>query len=304
MRFYQALAGEGYVMNNSEKNTDAPCAPLPRPSWLVRLWFALSLSIGFTAGLVGLFTSAGAILEIIFLHAKFHFLLLGSLFLAPLPVFLFLTLMGRPRAAVWLEIFGTVSILVFLAGAWRNTPSGFHTAGLITGAAALIGFRFCRPVMLPNFHLSWRALLSAHLMPVLFAIFLVMGLNMDEFSFVPDSILLFGKGTGLFAWAAMILLPVLFLSPVVLRIALRAVTGLFLIFYAALAWETHRLISLYQNNPPTTARDLLGPGDIYVTSGWKTGLWAGAAALAILCLLLWLNGKKSTIPPGKAPGNT
>ncbi len=290
-------------METSEKNMNTPPEPSPRPSWLVRLWFALSLSVGFAAGLIGLFTSAGAILEIIFLRAKFHFLLLGSLFLAPLPILLFLTLMGRPRTAMWLEIFGAASMLVFLAGAWSASPSGVSTAGLITGATALIGFRFCRPAMLPVMRLDWRALLSAHLIPVLFALFFVMGLNMDEFSFVPDSILLFGQGTGIFAWAAMILLPLLFLSPAALRNALLAVTGLFLIFYAALAWEPHRLIEIYRNVPHTAARDLLGPGDIYVTSGWKTGLWAGLAVLAILCPLLWLNGRKNTAAPsGKTPG--
>lgn len=291
-------------METSEKNMHTPSEPLPRPSWLVRLWFALSLSIGFTAGLIGLLTSAGTILEIIFFDAKFPFLLLGSLFLALLPAFLFLTLMGRPRAAVWLEIFGAAAVLVFLAGAWPASHSGFYAAGLITGAAALIGFRFCRPVMLPVMRLDWRALLSAHLMPVLFALFLVLGLDMDEFSFVPDSILLFGEGARFFSWAAMLLLPLLFLSPTVLRTALRAVTGLFLIFYAALAWETHRLISLYQSDPPTTEGGCFGPGDIYVTSGWKTGLWAGLAVLAILCLLLWLNGKKTVAPSGKTPHTT
>lgn len=291
-------------MDTSEQNADAPCEPPSRPSWFVRLWFALSLSIGFTAGMIGLFTSAGAILEILFIGARFHFLLLGSFFLAPLPVFLFLTLMGRPRTAVWLEVFGAASMLVFLAGAWSASPSGAYTAGLITGAAALLGFRLCRPVLLPSVRLGWRGMLSAHLIPILFALFIVMGLDMNRFSFVPDSVLLFGEGTRYFSWAAIILLPLLFLSPAVLRAALRAVTLLFLVFYAALAWETHRLITLYRTDPHTIDCGCTGPGDIYVTSGWKTGLWAGLAVLAVLCLLLWLNRKKTVAPSGKTPRNT
>lgn len=291
-------------MNHFRESAGVPCEPSPRPPWFVRLWFALSLSVGFTAGMIGLFTSAGAILEIIFLGARFRFLLLGSLFLAPLPVFLFLTLMGRPRNAACLEIFGTAAILVFFAGAWLDPPSGFYTAGLITGAAALLGFRLCRPALLPSVRLGWRALLSAHLIPVLFALFIVMGLDMDGLSFVPDSILLFGEGTRYFSWAAIILLPLLFLSPAVLRAALRAVTALFLVFYAALAWETHRLINLYRTDPHSIDCGCTGPGDIYVTGGWKNGLWAGLGALTVLCLLLWLNRKKPASSSGKTPGNT